>query len=146
MRTDLPELILDDTHTFKFCTLPGIVLLKLIAFDDRPEVRRDDIKDISDILKHFFDMYDDEIFNNHNELFEDKNDNLLHIAAQVLGREIRKITNRNPTLHQRLENIFISNTNTPENSRIAQIMVEYFDNTVLENVLLLRQILKGFRE
>ncbi|RYU92718.1 hypothetical protein [Emticicia agri] len=144
--TGLPELTLDNTHTFKFCTLPGIVLLKLIAFDDRPEARRDDIKDISDILKHFFDMYAEEIYENHNELFEDANDNLMHIAAQVLGREIKKITYRNPTLNQRVDNILMNNTNTLENSRIGQIMVEYFNNTVEENVLLLRYLLKGFTE
>ena len=28
---------------FKFYTLPGIVILKLLAWDDRPEKRRDDI-------------------------------------------------------------------------------------------------------
>ena len=57
----LPELELAGTHHFKFCTLPGIVLLKLIAWDDRPEARQDDIKDISDILNHFFEMYAEEI-------------------------------------------------------------------------------------
>jgi predicted nucleotidyltransferase len=50
----LPELNLEGEHQFKFYTLPGIVLLKMIAFDDRLEHRRDDIKDISDILNHFF--------------------------------------------------------------------------------------------
>ena len=43
----LPQLELEGKHTFKFCTLPGIVLLKLIAWDDRPEIRRDDISDCS---------------------------------------------------------------------------------------------------
>ena len=37
------ELIIEDQR-FKVCTLPGIVILKLIAWDDRPEVRRDDIE------------------------------------------------------------------------------------------------------
>jgi predicted nucleotidyltransferase len=46
----LPEVELEDKHRFKFCTIPGIVLLKLIAWNDRPEYRRSDIEDISDIL------------------------------------------------------------------------------------------------
>ncbi len=53
----LPEVELGGVHRFKFCTLPGIVLLKLIAWDDRPESRRSDILDISHILAHFFDIY-----------------------------------------------------------------------------------------
>jgi len=87
----LPELVLEGNHQFKFCTLPGIVILKMLAWDDRPEVRRDDIIDISDILNHFFNMYDEEIWNNHNDLFEDENDDLKHIAAKVMGREMSKI-------------------------------------------------------
>ena len=66
----LPQAELEGEHHFKFCTLPGIVLLKLMAYEDRPEIRRDDIKDISKILKHFFDMYSEEIYANHLDLFD----------------------------------------------------------------------------
>jgi predicted nucleotidyltransferase len=52
----LPIVELEKIHKFKFCTLPGIVILKLMAWQDRPEIRRDDIKDVSNVLKHFFDM------------------------------------------------------------------------------------------
>lgn len=72
----LPQMELADRHQFKCCTLPGIVLLKMIAWEDRPEVRRDDIIDISDILHHFFDMYDEEIWSNHSDLFDKENENL----------------------------------------------------------------------
>jgi predicted nucleotidyltransferase len=41
------ELIhLDTGHTFKAATLPGIVLLKLVAYDDREELRQKDALDI----------------------------------------------------------------------------------------------------
>jgi predicted nucleotidyltransferase len=39
----LPIVELEEIHKFKFCTLPGIVILKLMAWQDRPEIRRDDI-------------------------------------------------------------------------------------------------------
>lgn len=32
-----------DKHTFKVCSMPGIVILKLIAYDDRPQERQKDI-------------------------------------------------------------------------------------------------------
>ncbi|HEV7350969.1 nucleotidyl transferase AbiEii/AbiGii toxin family protein [Telluribacter sp.] len=142
----LPELILEEQHQFKFCTLPGIVLLKLIAWDDRPEARRDDIKDISDILQHFFDLYDHEIWDNHADLFDNENDNLRHIAARVMGREIQKITQRNAKLSQRVQTILDANTADAFTSEMARIMVEYFDNTLEENVLLLKQIEQGLLE
>ena len=142
----LPQLILEGKHQFKFCTLPGIVLLKMIAWDDRPEKRRDDIKDISDILNHFFNMYDNEIWDNHHDLFADENSNLEHIAARVMGREMRKIALRNEKLFSRIEGILNANTDDMPNSKMAAIMIEYFGNTIEDNVLLLQQLKQGFIE
>jgi len=142
----LPTLDLEGKHQFKFCTLPGIVLLKLIAWDDRPEARRDDIKDISDILNHFFEMYDNEIFENHHDLFEKEEASLKHIAARVMGREMSKIAKKNESLFSRIVGILNSNTLVSQNSDIAKIMVEYYDNTIDDNVQLLKHLRQGFSE
>ena len=142
----LPELELAGVHQFKFCTLPGIVILKLIAWDDRPEARRDDIIDISDILNHFFNMYDNEIWHNHSDLFADENADLNHIAARVMGREMNKIAKRNEKIFKRIEGILNANTDDVPNSKMGTIMVKYFDNTVEDNVLLLQQLKQGFTQ
>ena len=142
----LPELELAGMHTFKFCTLPGIVVLKLIAWDDRPEARRDDIKDISDILHHFFDMYDEVIWTEHHDLFADETAELKHIAAKVMGREMRKIAQRNERLFERIEGILHSNTADAASSSMAKIMIEYFNNTAEDNVILLNHLREGFNE
>ncbi len=136
----------EGTHQFKFCTLPGIVLLKMIAWDDRPEKRRDDIKDISDILNHFFDMYDNEIWDNHSDLFVDADADLKHIAARVMGRQMNKIAKRNKKLFNRIEGILSANADNIANSKMGAIMTAYFENTVAENVLLLQQLKQGFSE
>lgn len=143
---DLPEIELDGDHTFKFSTLPGIVLLKLLAWDDRPEARRDDIKDISDILNHFFEMYDEEIWSNHHDLFEKEDDDLKLIAARVMGREMNKIAKQNEKLFARIDGILEANTDDIANSHMATIMIEYFDNTMEDSVTMLKQLKKGFTE
>ena len=142
----LPLLDLEGIHQFKFCSLPGIVLLKMIAYDDRPEIRRDDIKDISDILNHFFNMYDNEIWDNHSDLFDEEEVDLKLIAARVMGREMNKIAKRNEQLFKRIEKILAANTNEMGNSKMAVIMIEYFYNTVKDNVLILQKLLQGFTE
>ena len=142
----LPEAELEEKHRFKFCTLPGIVLLKLIAFQERPEIRRDDIKDISKILKHFFDMYTDEIYEKHNDLFGDKDINLNWIAARVLGRDMGKIAQVNEDLFLRIKKILKKNTLDIYSSDIAKIMAEFFQNTIEENVKLLEQVNIGYLE
>ena len=142
----LPEAELEEKHRFKFCTLPGIVLLKLLAFQERPEIRRDDIKDISKILKHFFDMYADEIYEKHNDLFGDKDINLNWIAARVLGRDMGKIAQLNEDLFLRIKKILKKNTIDIHSSDIAKIMAEFFQNTIEENVKLLEQVKIGYLE
>ncbi len=141
----LPEMELDG-HTFKFSTLPGIVLLKLLAWNDRPEARRDDIRDITDILNHYFDMHDEEIWNNHHDLFKSQEADLKHIAARVMGREMHKIAKANEKLFKTLDGILENNIKDVANSKMATIMIEYFDNTLTDNVELLKQLKQGFTE
>lgn len=143
----LPEVEVGAELRFKLCTLPGIVVLKLLAWDDRPEVRRDDIKDISDILNHFFTMHDEEIWANHMDLFDGEEfTDLLHTAARVMGREIKKIVLRNEKLFARISGIINAHAATAESSKMAVIMSEYFRNTVADNVRLLQEVQKGLNE
>ena len=141
----LPVVELEEIHKFKFCTLPGIVILKLVAWQDRPEIRRDDIKDVSNVLKHFFDMYAEEIFENHNDLFGDNPFELHLIAARVMGREMNKIAKRNEMLHDRLKDLLEVSTNN-KNIEIAKIMAEFYENTIEDNVAILEQIKNGYLE
>ncbi len=142
----LPQVELEGRHRFKLCTLPGIVLLKLIAWHDRPEVRRNDILDISNILQHFFEMYDEQIWTNHHDLFDDETANLQVIAARVMGREMKRIARRNQKLYQRMFQILEANTTSAQNSPMAEIMTGYFKNTVMDNLQLIEQIKLGFTE
>lgn len=142
----LPQINLEDKHQFKFCTLPGIVILKLIAYDDRPEIRADDINDICHILKHFFDMHSVQIYDHHHELFDNENAELIDIAATVMGREMKTIAQRNPTLQQRITSILQANITNSDDSPIAILMLQYFGNTVEDNIALLKHLITGFEE
>jgi hypothetical protein len=63
-----------------------------------------------------------------------------------MGREMGKIARRNEKLLARISGILAANTNDIANSPMAAIMVEYFENTVEENVLLLQELKQGFGE
>lgn len=139
----LPEVELEEIHKFKFCTLPGIVILKLLAWQDRPEIRGDDIKDVSNVLKHFFNMYVEEIYENHNDLFGDDNLDLHLIAARVMGREMNKISKRSDVLYNRIKNLLDVNTKDID---MARIMVEFYENTIEDNLAILEQIKAGYLE
>jgi len=140
----LPHAELEGKHNFKFCSLPGLILLKLIAYLERPEARRDDIVDISHILLHFFEMHSNHIYENHNDLFGDRE--LLEIGAHVVGREMASILRKNPELYDQIRNLLKLNSGKPDESDIGRIMAEHFRNTVVENVLVIRDMLAGLTE
>src|SRR5690242_428632 len=73
-------------HNFKVATLQAIILLKLIAYDDRPEQRSKDARDIANILLHFFDLHADLIYEHHGDLFGVEERSLEEISAIVIGR------------------------------------------------------------
>lgn len=135
-----------DKKRFKSCTLPGIVLLKLIAFQEHPEIRRDIIKDINKIIKHFFDMYAHEIYKKHNDLFGNYDINLQWIAGRIIGRDMRKTIDSNENLFLRVKKILQKNTSNPTSSDIAKIMADFSENTIEDNLKILKQIKIGYLE
>lgn len=129
-------------HNFKIATLPSIVLLKLIAFDDRPEKRSKDARDIANIIFHFFDLQADLIYEKHTDLFADEaNDQSLEeIAATVIGREIKKISASNESLMERLKKILHSHIELKDESLFIRNMVSETEGTVETSVQLLKNI------
>lgn len=116
--------------------------MKLIAFDDRPEKRTKDARDIASIISHFFDLQADLIYNDHTDLFTDDNDNrsLEEISAIVIGREIRKIVGSNESLKERLHQILHSHIDLKEESSFVRNMVAETGRTVEKSVQLLQNI------
>lgn len=141
----LPEVLLETGNNFKFCSLHGIVLLKLIAWDDRPEMRTKDIHDICEILSHYFNISAEEIYNNHNDLFVDETAKLIEIAATVLGREIGLIISQNHNIANRVLGILAENIRSEGMSKLARQMTAYYNNTVEENTRLLQCLITGIK-
>ena len=139
-----PEVTFEDKITFKVCTLPGVVLLKFVAWDDKPEIRRDDLTDIADIIFHFFNIYDEMIFAEHNDLFGDDK-SLEIISARVLGREMGKILRRNNDLKERILGILSSNGNGKA-EKISVIIAGTLGKPVDEITLLLNEIVAGIKD
>lgn len=128
-------------HHFKVATLPAIVMLKLIAFDDRPEQRIKDAGDVGNILRHFFDLQTDLIYSDaYNDLFTTEIDTIEEISAIVIGREIKKIVQTNPSLHQRLKTILQTHIRLQEESMFVRQMG---DRTIEASVTHLSALLTG---
>jgi len=92
----------------KVCTIEGIILLKLIAHDDRPE-RTKDITDIEHLIQSYFDLNDDDIYMLHHEILEfydtDHNDYIQLVCSRLIGRKINILLGSSPQLAQRVKGI-----------------------------------------
>jgi predicted nucleotidyltransferase len=138
------EVLLKTGHNFKVATLPAIVMLKLIAYDDRPEIRLKDARDIINIITHYFDLQAEMIYEHHADLFGEDEGSLSEVSAIVIGREMKKIVADNLNLYQRLTGIITSQIELKENSAFIRNMVNENNSNVEEIIGLLKSLLNGF--
>lgn len=139
-----------DGKEFRAASLAGIVLLKLIAYDDRPEKRLKDARDVGNILENYFDLQTDLIYEEHNDLFGTNEADLdqltlQDVAAEALGREIRKIAQNNQDLLQRIQNIVSRVIREKENSSFIREMVAETSRPVSELIVWLEKLANGLR-
>lgn len=80
---------------WRVVTLPGILVLKLVAWQDRPE-RGKDATDIWHLVAIYFDLVTDEVYTSHLDLLtEEETPDMLNlpllVGARVLGRHVRQL-------------------------------------------------------
>lgn len=90
------------------CSLESIVLLKLIAHDDRPS-RTKDISDIEHIIKVYFDLFDNVIYEDYFDVMDfydiGVGSYLELVAARVIGQKMRDLLSNSPEVKSRIETI-----------------------------------------
>lgn len=139
------EVELPSGHYFKAATLPAIVLLKLISYNDRPERRLKDPGDIAGIIINYFHLQADHVYEHHVDLFEDQYDSLntTETGAIVIGREIKMICISNEELRLRLIKIIETELQKSEDSAFLRLMVNETKKSLEEMQRLLTYVLKG---
>lgn len=115
-----PVEVEEDTLKFRVATLPAILLLKLIAYDDRPENRTQDPLDIADIILNYVEIEKEMIWEKHHDLF-DEGTGLDEIATVVIGREIKDILYDNKVLRNRVLQILSLKERTQRNMAKAMV-------------------------
>lgn len=85
--------------TVSVSPLEGIIILKLIAYDDKPE-RTKDVDDITTILNHYFEINEDRFYAEHLDGIEELSTDHFKVeaGARLAGRDIKKIIERSGVL------------------------------------------------
>ncbi len=87
---------------FKVITLPGLCVLKLIAWNERPDRRAKDWEDFIFILTNYHEIAGEQLFEGrHDDLFDD-NFELPIASARLLGRNMAGILNKNQDLKSKI--------------------------------------------
>ncbi|HAC14918.1 MAG TPA: hypothetical protein DCE78_03090 [Bacteroidetes bacterium] len=123
--------------------LPGMVILKLIAWSDRPEHRGDDLPDILKIIQHYYDLAWDEIVDKHYDTLDREPFDQLLIAAEVLGRNARIYLLKSEAISARVFEILENNLKDATKSTIAKEWARRIDSDVEYAFSLLTAFQKG---
>ena len=115
------------------------MLLKFIAWDDRPEYRLKDLQDIAVILDNYFHRFSDDIYDNHSDLFDNRE--LEEIAAYVIGRKIKSIIGDSADLKKRIIHIL-----TDKQKAIAERLILKTEQGEADIVKVLQNLLDGILE
>ncbi len=127
--------------------LPGMILLKLIAWSDRPEERDNDLGDILRIIHHFYDLEFDKIADEYYELLDtDEDFDQKLISAEVLGREGRKYLDKSQLLSNRIHQILLKELSDIELSFIAKEWARKDDSDIEYTSKLLQAFQRGLLE
>lgn len=131
---------LGEGQVINICTVPSIVLLKLIAFDDRPEYRSKDPLDISSIINDFPHIESDLLWEEYSYLY-DKDISHEEIGVIVLGNEVGKLVCENKDLLNRVLRIVQDGLDLK--SRLTERMII---NSDYETISQKQHLLELFKE
>lgn len=135
-------------HEFRVCTLPGIVILKLIAYDDRPEMRTKDVQDIVAIIENYFNIASVDLCSNHFDLLQkvDSEFDTFCIGAHLLGRHMKPILSRSEMLNTRITKILQSAIESQQDSKLAELMTRDMIGSLEQAATILKDLLAGIND
>jgi len=132
--------------TIQVPPIPGMILLKLVAWSDRPEERDNDLADILKIFEHFDDYNWNHIIDHHHDLFNKEPFDQLKVSARVLGREASGYLNRSELLKSRILRVLKENLQAPEKSFIAREWARRKDTDIQYMQEVLAEFEMGLKE
>jgi predicted nucleotidyltransferase len=135
--------VAEQSNFFHIATLPAIIILKLIAFDERPEQRTKDAEDIANIIDCFFDIETNIFYDDHYDVLERIDEGNDVIAARVIGRLLQDPLKENANLKTRVTGILTKQIKEAESSRFVSLMATETGKSIEDYKKMLSEMLQG---
>lgn len=131
-------------------TLSGMVILKIVAWSDRPEERENDLGDILLIISEYYWLMNEKIVDEHPDLLDlltdDGKSSQQIVAARALGRESAKYLQNSPELKHRIYSVLENSINDQFQSVIAKDWSRKLDTSIEHALSLIEGFLVGLKE
>jgi predicted nucleotidyltransferase len=127
----------------------GIMLLKLIAFNDRPTHRGNDIDDLSMLLISAFDLFLEDIQQNHWDILDryEPNDTYSFVVgAHYLGRKMRQLSHSNEVLVTRLTSIISEHLAQGLKGELSRALIQVHELDEPSSLSTLQSFSSGFQD
>lgn len=138
------EFEIADNFTIPTTPAHGLIILKLISWNDRKD-RNKDLKDIRSLLEAGWELYKDEIYkqdSNHFDLLEDDDFDVHNAAARIIGRKIKPILEKCQPLKTTILGLLTTEVNDP-----GIMTIEMSGREETEKVIsLLSHLLQGIND
>lgn len=110
-----------EDKTIRIPPLEGMILLKLIAWSDRPEKRENDLTDILHVIEQYNELEFEANMNEHYDAvpLDDEFDDY-KFSCRILGRKAEQILTKSDSLYRRIMKLLEDNASNPEHSGIAK--------------------------
>ena len=127
--------------------IPGMIILKLVAWSDRPEDRGNDPYDILRVIEYYNDLeFDANMLEHYDLIPEDDDFDDRIFSARILGRKAKSYLDKSKDLETRIFEVLEANTVNAEESRIAKSWAIQKDWDLEYCVTLLEEFKAGLSE
>jgi len=129
------DVTIDDEFTVKVASLPGICILKLIAFNDRKNKTNKDADDLAFIIENYLEINIERVAAEHYDIYEVENFNTFTAGATLLGRDIKAILGANAETIQPFIKILEVELKLEDESPLMNQMIETHKSIKYETVV-----------
>ncbi len=125
----------------------GLIILKLMAWNDNDD-RQKDLDDISELLGQSFELFTDEIFEVHNDLFDENMEfDETIFAARVIGRKMAPILSKNKMLKKEIISIIQEATASETKASIMEYtLAQNLEKSIEQIKTILSAMLLGIED
>ena len=122
---------LNDGIRFNVISLPGLLILKFVAWSERSLITRKDGEDINYLLRNYSSINPESLFDDNPDLIDQEGYNFYKAGAKILARNVKAVLINSYDLIELIADIAVSETSSIETSKLAN--VDSYGNSVKDN-------------